>query len=184
MTRPLAITAKTPTASNTCVHTPAGERKSCWSGAGAQQLHSPEPSESLSGLVSVYSKQTLMGPEVCRLRSDSGAQSSNENLVKLHLALVLCANRRDRCWSRDQPRAEEQNRVWAVIVLLLVALTNIVGLPGNQAPLESDHFDGIQADLKYVVDESQKRRERERSHEYGSEAKLDHWRRDKQFYFC
>lgn len=70
----------------------------------------------------------------------------------------------------------------ALIVRLFVALTNIIGLPGNQATLESDHFDGIQADLKYIVDESQKRRQGEGCHKYGREAELDHWRKNKQFH--
>ena len=55
-------------------------------------------------------------------------------------------------------------------------LTNVVGLPGNQPPFQTDHLDGVQADLKDVVDESQQGGEGERCHEYGGETELDHWR--------
>lgn len=80
-----------------------------------------------------------------------------------------------------RPRLICENDLCAVVVLLCVTLTNIIGLPGDQAALESDHLDGIQADLEYIVEESQKRREGERCHKYGREAKLDHWRKNKQF---
>lgn len=98
---------------------------------------------------------------------------------------MLYANCRERDWCRDQswddelehkrPRAQILYKYVCSHCLLFVALTNIIGLPGNQATLESDHFDGIQADLKYIVDESQKGCEGKRCHKYGSEAELDHW---------
>ena len=55
-------------------------------------------------------------------------------------------------------------------------LTDVVGLPGNQPPLQVDHLDGIQTDLKDVVDESQQGGEGERCHKYCCETELNHWR--------
>jgi len=55
-------------------------------------------------------------------------------------------------------------------------LTNAVGLPRNKPPFQVDHLDGVQADLKDVVDESQQGSEGERRHKDGGKAELDHWR--------
>lgn len=53
-------------------------------------------------------------------------------------------------------------------------LTNVIGLPGNQPPFQADHFNGVQADLKDVVDKSQQGSKGECCHKYGGETELDH----------
>lgn len=59
---------------------------------------------------------------------------------------------------------------------ILTELTNVVGLIGNQSPFKAHHLDGVQADLKDVVHESQQWGERKRCHKYGGETELDHWK--------
>lgn len=56
-------------------------------------------------------------------------------------------------------------------------LTDVVGLPRNHPPLQPHHFDGVQADLKDVVDEGEQRSQREGCHKDGGEAELHHCKR-------
>ena len=57
-------------------------------------------------------------------------------------------------------------------------LTDVLGLAWHQAPLQPDHFDGVQADLHEVAEEREQRGQREGSHEDGGEAVLDHCGRE------
>lgn len=94
MTRPLAITAKTPIASNTCVQTPAHEKISCnISGTVVQHLPSRNLFQSLNGLM-------LMGPEICRLRCYQSicVLSLPFSLLRSPISLVFLGTKRR--WSR------------------------------------------------------------------------------------
>lgn len=55
-------------------------------------------------------------------------------------------------------------------------LTNVIGLPGHHAPAQPCHLDGIQANLKEVVEERQQWGQRKGSNKNGGEAVLDHCR--------
>lgn len=58
----------------------------------------------------------------------------------------------------------------------ITRLTDVIRFLWDYASLQAQHFNGIQSDLKYVVDESQKRSQGKGCDEDGCETELDNYR--------